>query len=168
MYRKTLTFENYDGEEITKNLYFRLTQAEIVDMEFNDPNGSVISMLRKMSNEKDMRVIVPLVKKFMLMSYCERQEDGTLIKNEKIRDSFAASEEYSELFMELISDIDKLADFINAIVPKAAQKNLDTMKKYDMDKIQEFIKTGDYSAFEENPDLKVVKSDAVEDTHTEE
>lgn len=168
MYKKTLTFENYDGEEITKNLYFRLTQAEIVDMEFNDPNGSVISMLRKMSNEKDMRVIVPLVKKFMLMSYCERQENGTLIKNEKIRDAFAASEEYSELFMELISDIDKLAGFINAIVPKAAQKNLDTMKKYDMDKIQEFIKTGDYSAFEENPGLKVVKSDAVEDTHTEE
>lgn len=167
MYKKTLTYENYDGEEITKNLYFRLTQAEIIDMEFNDPNGSVVSMLRKMSNEKDMRVIVPLVKRFMLMSYCERQEDGTLLKNEKIRDAFAASEEYSELFMELISDIDKLSGFINNIVPKAAQKDIESMKKYDMDKIQEFIKTGDYSALENKPDSGEAKLHAVENTHTE-
>lgn len=165
MYRKTLTFENSEGEEITKNLYFRLTQAEIIDMEFNDPNGSVVSMLRKMSNEKDMRVIVPLVKRFMLVSYCERQDDGTLIKNDRIREAFAASDEYSELFMELITDIDKLAGFINNIVPKSAQKDIDRMKKYDMDKIQEFIKTGDYTALEGGSE--VAKENAVENTHTE-
>lgn len=145
MFKTTITFENYEGLEITKTLYFRLTQAEIVDMEFNDPNGSVLSMLRKMSNEKDMRIIVPLVKRFLLISYCERTEDGALIKNQEIRDRFASSEEYSEIYMQLISDVDKLGEFINNIVPKQAQKSLDTMKKYDKDKLDEFIKTGDYS-----------------------
>ena len=148
MYKTTITFENYEGVEITKTLYFRLTQAEIVDMEFNDPSGSVLSMLRRMSNEKDMRIIVPLVKRFLLISYCERTDDGALIKNQDIRDRFASSEEYSEMYMKLISDVDALAQFINMIVPKQAQKDLDRMKKYDKDKLDEFIKTGDYSVLE--------------------
>ena len=156
MYKTTITFNNYEDVEITKTLYFRLTQAEIIDMEFNDPNGSVLTMLRKMSNEKDMRIIVPLVKRLLLVSYCERTEDGALIKNQEIRDKFASSEEYSEMYMKLISDLDALSLFVNSIVPKNSQKDLETMKKYDKDKLDEFIKTGDYSVLSKDANGAVV------------
>lgn len=162
MYKTTITFENFEGEEITKTMYFRLTQAEIVNAEFNSPDGSVMDMLRKMSNEKNMKLIVPLVKRFMLMSYCERQEDGTLLKTKEMRERFESSDEFSELFMNLISDVDTLAEFINNIVPKKSQKEIETMKKYSPEKIQEFIKTGDYSILEysvaEGADVNAAKN----------
>lgn len=165
MFKTTITFENYEGEEITKTLYFRLTQAEIVNAEFNSPDGSVLDMLRKMANEKNMKLIVPLVKRFMLMSYCERQEDGTLLKNQEMRDRFESSDEFSELFMQLISDIDALSEFINNIVPKSSQKDIETMKKYDPDKLQEFIKTGDYAILE-NAAAEGAGVNAAENSHT--
>lgn len=159
MYKTTITFENSDGEEITKTLYFRLTQAEVIDMEFNSPDGSVLNMLRKMSNEKNMRIIIPIVKRFMLDSYCERTDEGALIKNKEIRERFAASEEYSELFIKLISDVNVLADFVNNVIPKGQQKNIEQMKKYEKETIDEFIKTGDYTVFEKssNAQFKVVE-----------
>ena len=155
MYKTTITFENSEGEEITKTLYFRLTQAEVIDMEFNSPEGSVLNMLRKMSNEKNMRIIIPIVKRFMLDSYCERTDEGTLVKNKEIRDKFASSEEYSELFIKLISYVNVLADFVNNVIPKGQQKNIEQMKKYEKETIDEFIKTGDYTVFEKSSNVPV-------------
>lgn len=155
MLRKTVTFYDDEGNEITKNCYFNLTQAEIVDDEFGGTAGeSFVSILRKMTNEKDATKLLVFVKKIMLASYGEKTSDGGFIKNDMIRDKFAASQEYSELFFQICQDTNTIADFVNGIVPKAMIKEAEKLQKEGGAKAQarldEFIKTGDYATLNNN------------------
>ena len=160
MLRKTVTFYNDEGEEITKNCYFNLTQAEIVDDEFGGtPGDSFVTILRKMTNEKDISKLIVFVKKIMLASYGEKTSDGGFIKNDTIRDKFAASQEYSEIFFQICQNTESVADFVNGIVPKAMLKEAERIQKEGgkaQSKIDEFIKTGEYSALS-GDDNNVVK-----------
>jgi hypothetical protein len=48
----------------------------------------------------------------------ETSIDGKrFIKNQELRDSFVQTEAYSELFMELASDAELAAVFVNGIIP---------------------------------------------------
>lgn len=157
MLRKTVSYYDDEGNEITKNCYFNLTQAEIVDDEFGGNAGeSFVSILRKMSNEKDATKLLVFVKKIMLASYGEKTQDGGFIKNDMIRDKFAASQEYSELFFQICQNTNTIADFVNGIVPKAMIKEAEKIQKEGGEKVQaridEFIKTGEYSKLSENGD----------------
>ena len=51
--------------------------------------------------------------------YGEKSPDGKrFIKNQELRDAFAQTEAYSDLFMELATDAEAAARFINGIVPQ--------------------------------------------------
>ena len=51
--------------------------------------------------------------------YGEKSPDGKrCIKNQELRDAFAQTEAYSDLFMELATDAEAAARFINGIVPQ--------------------------------------------------
>ena len=52
------------------------------------------------------------------MAYGVKSDDGKrFIKNERLREEFASSEAYSVLFMEIVTDADAAAKFINAVIP---------------------------------------------------
>ena len=73
--------------------------------------------------EKDQKRIVEYWKEFILKAYGEKSLDGKrLIKNQEVRDAFAQTEAYSDLFMELASNADSAAAFVNAIIPSVPNK----------------------------------------------
>lgn len=39
MYKKTITYTDYDGNERTEDFYFNLTKAEIAEMELSAEGG---------------------------------------------------------------------------------------------------------------------------------
>lgn len=150
MINKTVKYINFDGEEIIKNCYFNLTEAEITEMEFGgEGNTSFTYMLRKMTNEKDMSAIVPFIKKIMLASYGQRTADGDFIKNQHLRDVFASSEAYSKIFMELCSNVQNLAAFINGIVPTTYAEQSKNIDAATQKRIEKFIETGNYADLNE-------------------
>ena len=54
----------------------------------------------------------------MLAAYGKKSPDGRrFIKNNEIREEFTQTEAYSIIFMELATDADKAAEFINGIIP---------------------------------------------------
>lgn len=123
MYQRDITYTDFDGEKKTDVCYFHLTKAEI--MEFNlSYKGGLIAFLKDMVKEKNMAKLVEYVKKLILLSYGERTASGRFIKNDEIRDSFACTEAYSHLFMELATDANAAAEFVNGIAPKDTQKEI--------------------------------------------
>lgn len=117
MFKKTITYTDYNGTERTEDFYFNLTKAELMEAELS-ANGGLEAMLKKIVNSKDAPKIVEMFKKIILMSYGEKSDDGRrFIKNDEIREAFAQTEAYSELFMELSTDAEKAAAFVNGIVP---------------------------------------------------
>lgn len=118
MLKKTITYTDYDGNERTEDFYFNLTKAELMEMELST-EGGLEKKLNKIIASKDSTKIIETFKDIIVRSYGEKSDDGKrFVKNKEIADGFTQTEAYSELFMELASDADKAAEFINGIIPK--------------------------------------------------
>ncbi|MBS7342141.1 MAG: hypothetical protein KIH02_03260 [Parabacteroides sp.] len=123
MYKKTITYEDYNNVTRTEDFYFNLTQAELAEMEFGT-SGGLADMLTQISKSMDQPSIIAMFKKIILAAYGVKSPDGKYFrKNEEIRNDFMSTEAYSILFMELASDSDSASEFINGVIPKIEQKN---------------------------------------------
>lgn len=117
MLKKTVSYEDYDGNQRTDDLYFNLTKAEVTIMEYS-AEGGLTKMLEKVVASKDTKKIIEIFQNIIMMSYGEKSPDGKrFIKNQELRDAFAQTEAYSELFMELATNEEAAAQFVNGIVP---------------------------------------------------
>lgn len=123
MYKKTITYEDYNNVTRTEDFYFNLTQAELAEMEFGT-SGGLADMLTQISKSMDQPSIIAMFKKIILAAYGVKSPDGKYFrKNEEIRNDFMSTEAYSILFMELASDSDSASEFINGVIPKIEPKN---------------------------------------------
>lgn len=117
MIKKTMTYTDYDGNQRTEDFYFNLTKAEVAEMEMSTAGG-LDKMINRIIAEQDGKRIIELFKDLVLRSYGKKSDDGRrFIKSQELRDDFAQTEAYSDLFMELATDADAAAKFVNGIVP---------------------------------------------------
>lgn len=120
MLKLTRTYEDYNGNSRTEDFYFNLTQAEVIEMEVS-VDGGLVEHINRIVAAQNGREIIALFKDLVLRAYGEKSADGKrFVKNQEIRDAFAQTEAYSDLFMELATDAKAAADFVNGIIP--AQK----------------------------------------------
>lgn len=121
MLKKTITYTDYNGSERTENFYFNLTQAEIMEMELTT-EGGLSEMIEKIVAAKDTPTIIRVFKELVLKAYGEKSQDGRrFIKSPEIADAFSQTEAYSQLFMELATNDQAAADFVNGIIPEVAK-----------------------------------------------
>ena len=117
MLKKTITYTDYNNNERTEDFYFNLTRAELMEMEMST-NGGLAEMINKIVASQDAPSIIKIFKELVLKAYGEKSLDGKrFIKNDDIREEFSQTEAYSQLFMELATDADAAAAFVNGIMP---------------------------------------------------
>lgn len=120
MLKKDITYEDLDGNEITETFWFHLSKAELAEMALGKEGkaGGFETWVKTLINSNDGEVMTQTFKKILLSTIGERSEDNKrFIKNDQIRDNFVQSDAYSVLFMELMTDADKMSAFINGVVP---------------------------------------------------
>lgn len=117
MLKKTITYEDFNGEIISEDFFFHLSQAELVELEMSH-EGGLSESLQKIIAAEDGKAIIAEFKNIILSAYGKRSDDGKrFIKNEYVREEFESTEAYSTLFMELVTDTDAAIEFVNGIVP---------------------------------------------------
>lgn len=117
MLKKTIPYTDYNGTERTETFYFNLSKAELMEMEMGT-KGGFAEMLNGIIEAKDAPSIMKVFKDVILKAYGEKSADGKrFMKSEEISKAFEQTEAYSNLFMELVTDADKAAEFINGIIP---------------------------------------------------
>lgn len=117
MLKKTITYTDYNGTERTEDFYFNLSEAEITEMEMST-TGGFADMIQRIVNAQDIPSIIKIFKDLLLKSYGEKSPDGKrFMKSEELSTAFSQTEAYSILFMELATDADAAANFVNGIVP---------------------------------------------------
>ena len=122
MLKKTITYKDYNGVERTEDFMFNLTKAEILEMQLTKDGGRDAA-IKKIVDAKDAPEIMKVFKDLILKSYGIVSDDGRrFIKSKEISDSFAQTEAFSMLFMELATDTDAASAFVNGIVPAADTK----------------------------------------------
>ena len=124
MLKKTIKYTDYNGVERTEDFYFNLNKAEIMEMQLTTVGG-LDAYLKKIISAQDMPTLMRIFKDLVLKSYGVKSDDGRrFIKNEKLREEFEQTEAYSILYMELSTDADSAAAFVNGIIPADVAKQL--------------------------------------------
>ena len=118
MLKKTIKYTDYDSTERNEDFYFNLTKAEVMEMEMGT-TGGMQKMLEKIVAEQDSKRIIETFKDIIIRSYGVKTPDGKrFMKSKELADAFTQTEAYSELFMELATNADAAAAFVNGIVPQ--------------------------------------------------
>ena len=124
MYKKTITYPDYNGEEIKEDFYFNLTKAEILEMQL-EKEGGLAENIQAIVDSKNVPELIKIFKELILRSYGKKSDDGKrFIKSPELSREFTQTEAYSELFMELATDSDAASAFINGIIPANLAKEL--------------------------------------------
>lgn len=130
MYKKTITYEDFLGQERTEEFFFNLTKAEIVEWLSTNAEYTLDRVLEHMSKKQNVKGLMESVKQLIYMAYGEISIDGRrFIKNQEVKDNFMETNAYSVLFMELATDAKAAAEFVNSIIPKDLAESVDQIMK---------------------------------------
>ena len=124
MLKKTITYSDYNDVERKEDFYFNLSKAELMEMEMSTAGG-LAERINKIVATQDSVAIMQIFKDLILRAYGEKSADGKrFMKSKELSEAFAQTEAYSILFMELATDADAAAKFVNGIVPADVAKQI--------------------------------------------
>lgn len=122
MYKKTITYNDYNGNERTEDFYFNLTEADVAKMELSVKGGFVEYVNRIIANQ-DQASLIDTWENIIKKSFGVKTPDGrSFMRDEQALAEFMATEAYSKMFMEFLRDADAAGKFINGIVPNKDNK----------------------------------------------
>lgn len=117
MLKRPIKYTDFNGNEITEDFYFNLTKAEVVKMQLSIDEG-LAEMLQRIVQTEDKPALIREFENILLMSYGVKSEDGKrFVKNDELRADFLNSAAYDQLFTELITNEQVIADFILGVLP---------------------------------------------------
>ena len=121
MLKKTVKYEDFDGNTREETLYFFISKTELTEMELKTPGGFA-KKLESISKSTNGGEIMDVFKEIILTAYGEKSEDGrSFIKKKngvRLAEEFEQSAAFDALFTELITNPDKASAFVNGIMPQ--------------------------------------------------
>ena len=119
MIKKVIKYIDYNGVEREETFYFNISRLEAAEMDTSS-RGGYDQVIQKIIESQDKGEMLSIFKEFVLSAYGEKTADGTsFIKNAELRNKFAQSEAFVELFLELGNDSKLAAAFVAGVLPKA-------------------------------------------------
>lgn len=127
MIKKSITFENVDGNEVTEVHYFHLSVPDMAAMEVSE-EGGLGELIKKLVKEKRMAKVLEVFEELLRRSYGFRDDDGKFDKDPDLTAKFMRSMAYGALFEELVTDEKLAAEFLIGILPSKMSKNQDVVR----------------------------------------
>lgn len=126
MFKKTITYTDWNGTKRTEDFYFNLTSTECIELEYNSKLGrSMSSSLQTLINDQDMGRVIETLKDMLLKSYGIKSDDGRrFIKNDEVREAFEQNPAFDIIYMELATNPEKAAEFVSGIMPNEVANSL--------------------------------------------
>lgn len=119
MFKKTITYKDFNDVERTEDFFFNLTEAEVIEWMTTNSSATLDDILTTMRRSNDVAGILGAAKDLIYRAYGEKSADGRrFVKTPEIKANFMETNAYSVLFMEMMTNADAAADFLNAVIPK--------------------------------------------------
>jgi hypothetical protein len=117
MLKKTITYKDFNDEDISEEHFFHLSKAELVELEMGQ-DGGYSEQMQRIIDAEDNKSLIAEFKRLILLSYGKKSSDGRkFIKTQELRDDFTSTGAYSALFMELVTNTDAAVKFVTGIIP---------------------------------------------------
>lgn len=138
MYKYTATYEDFDGNVRTEDLYFNLSKSEMVLLDNSVPGG-LGNRLDRITKAADNVEIMESFLWILRKTYGIKSEDGRrFIKNDQIFDEFMQSAAFDEFFTKLTTEEDFAANFIRSVIPQMTDKEWNEIdRKANLIKMQQ-------------------------------
>ena len=136
MYTKTITYEDFNGEQHTDKFYFNLSKPELVKLQMS-VNGGLDKYIEGIAKEKDVPKIISFFENLIDVSYGIKSDDGKrFLKSPAYTEEFKQSAAYDELYSQLILDPtgQEAISFVKGIMPNMPELNDEAINA----KIKEF------------------------------
>ena len=127
MYKKNITYTDFNGDERTDAFYFNLSDAEILEFQVSY-GGEMSRIMSNMLEKRDAKGLLGIITDLIQTSYGEKSSDGKrFMKNQEIKDSFVTTDAYSKLVLELLNDEKEFEKFMTNVIPSAKREALNEM-----------------------------------------
>lgn len=141
MLKKNIKYTDYNGSERNADYYFALSKPEVVKWITSTGEYTLDKAIEAISVERNMKKIVDLLDDLIKRSYGVKSLDGNnFIKSDEEWLKFSQSPAYDVIFMELISDANKAADFFNGILPQDLANDLQRIIKENPNALPDSLK----------------------------
>lgn len=145
MYKKTITYEDFDGIERIEDAYFNLTKTELIEFALELPDkiaNSVESKSEEMDEEKAIKKvmgamngkeILTFIKKLVFKSYGERKDEGRRFakadeNGRPLYIKFSETMAFETIMEEFRSNDIAAAEFVNAVIPSSIGEQMPNIK----------------------------------------
>jgi len=128
MIKKTITYIDYDGNEVTEDFYFHLSKARIIETTALSEEN-YLEMLKEVATSGDPEKIMSTFRTFILNSYGVRPDNKRFIQSKQLSEEFAQTEAYSEIFAELCTNADAAVQFVTGVFPLTDAQKTEVLKK---------------------------------------
>lgn len=137
MLKKTVNYEDWDGNPQSEVLYFNLSKSDIADnLELSEELTAVGKMLEGRDGSErvltipEVKSVLHIIKKLVKISYGKRSADGKqFVKSDEAWDEFRWSGAYDHFLISLFEDPSRATEFLQAIVPKDLREQAEKQVK---------------------------------------
>lgn len=114
MLKKTITFVDFNGNQVSEDCYFHMNRREALKMAAK--YGDLQEHAKQLAEDEDYEGIIEFFEALLLGGYGVRSKDGkSFIKSPEVKEKFEYSIAYAELFEELVQDPEELYKFASAM-----------------------------------------------------
>ena len=129
MFSDKITYENFNGETETQEVFFNISKMESLELEASYPEGYG-QHLQNVVDTGDVRQVLEVFKDLVKKAYGVKSEDGKrFVKSEEEFKKFEESPVYDEFMMKLMGDDGYALDFILGAMPSVDGVTKETVLK---------------------------------------
>lgn len=130
MLKKDITFENFEGVQVTETHYFHIYEVELVEfLVLHNIDGDVKNGLKNLLDDlvkkNDRASILALFRELVVMGYGQRNPERPekFLKTPEISEEFKSSPAYKALYLELMTSDKAAAEFLMGAIPRSMSSN---------------------------------------------
>lgn len=124
MFKHTVSYVDFNGNERKEDLYFHLSLPEItrIEAEIGKP---IDQYTKELTDNQDMKNLLDFLEKIILNSYGQKTSDGkSFHKSKGLREEFEYSQAYAEIFEHLLTNPELAQKFGEGVINNGkAKKN---------------------------------------------
>lgn len=123
MFKQTITYVNFNDEEVSKDFYFHMSKPEFVMLGVGAE--AMDERIKRMVATNDAKAVLDELDSILKLAVGRKSEDGeSFVKDQKAWNDFRFSPAYDEFVMHLMIEPNRMVEFINQLIPEKMQKEL--------------------------------------------
>lgn len=124
MIKQHVSYEDYDGNKVEKDLWFHLNKSDLAKMSLDFDNG-LIDGLTELQQKGDKKAVAEFIDNLLVNAYGVRKPGSDVfLKTPEIKEDFQYSLAHDEILMMLLGgEDDEIINFIVGIMPGMSAKD---------------------------------------------